>query len=225
MCASPSPSSHPLSRLRTVLLLVFVITFVCAEQTWRPKPKAEKRARNFQRAFEEREKAAAREAKRRLLLQREWFRQQEEEDRQREAERLELTKREGPAKPQHADAPQELRGTDAPQGASGASTGSRTLTELVQQAISSSGQALKHRENWVVVGSTQRKARRRDRLPYSQREFVKQVFSHLSEEDLEKEVTKAERAWRGDMLLDELEEEIGGPDALAPGGGPGGSVR
>ncbi|CBZ55255.1 conserved hypothetical protein [Neospora caninum Liverpool] len=184
----------------------------------KPKPKAEKRARNFQRAFEEREKNAAREAKRRLLLQREWYKQQEADDRKREEERRELAKKDIPVRTQGTGTP----GAPSP---SSVSTGSRTLTELAQQAISTSGQALKHRENWVIVGSTQRRARRRDRLPYSQRDFVKKVFTHLPEDELEKEVRKAERAWRGDMLLDELEEEIGGPDALAPGGGVGGFVR
>ncbi|PFH34297.1 hypothetical protein BESB_074490 [Besnoitia besnoiti] len=195
----------------------------------KPNPKAEKRARNFQRAFEEREKNAAREARRRLLRQREWYRQQEEDERRREAEAR--MQREKTAKSGAEAKEGEARGGGAAtlsssSSASSLSTGSRTLTELAQQAMSASGEGMRHRENWVIVGSTQRKARRRDRLPYSQRDFVKKVFTHLAEEELEKEVRKAERAWRGDMQLDELEEELGGPDALAPGGGTaGGFVR
>lgn len=186
----------------------------------RPKPKEEKRARNFQRAYMERQKRAAREEKRLMQMQRQLLAQQQEQNEKiKEEQRL--------RRERATNTGEETTGADGSRKGDGAGTlpsaatvGSRTLTQLMQQSLVLSGEPVKHRENWVIVGSTQRRARRRDQQKFTQqRAFVQSVFSHLSEEQREEEVSKAERSWRGDMMLDELEEELGGPDALAPGGG------
>ncbi|PHJ22992.1 transmembrane protein [Cystoisospora suis] len=186
----------------------------------RPKPKEEKRARNFQRAYIERQKRAAREEKRLMQMQRQLLAQQQEQNEKIKEEQRLRRERAVNTGEEASSADGSSKGDGAGTLSSAATVGSRTLTQLMQQSLLLSGEPVKHRENWVIVGSTQRRARRRDQQKFSQqRAFVQSVFTHLSEEQREEEVLKAERSWRGDMMLDELEEELGGPDALAPGGG------
>lgn len=188
----------------------------------RPKPKAEKRARNFQRAYMEQRKRAVREEQIRVQMQRQLLAQQQEQhDKMKEEQRLRRERAREARENTHVSAANDNANEPGPgTRSSAAAVGSRTLTQLMQQSLLLSGEPVKHRENWVIVGSTQRRARRKDQQKFChQRAFVQSVFPHLSEAEREEEVLKAERSWRGDMMLDELEEQLGGPDALAPSGG------
>lgn len=172
----------------------------------RPRARAEKRAKNYQRAYEERCKREQQQLNQQQQQQRQLLEQQEEAERQRAQQ-------------------QKLSGkTVEAEEAGSAAGGSATLTQLMEEARVAAGEIIKHHENFVLVGSTQRPVHGR-RPPNiqryeKQRDFVKSVFSEfpVTPNELQTEILKAERAWRGDMMLDELEAEIGGPEALAPGG-------